>query len=220
MFESYSRTIFYIFPLLAIAVLGGSLDSAVAQTPSFFERGIRGGGASLFGDVKARQPGDLLTVVIEEKSKIENKDNRLLRKSNSANTSNSGDYALAGGIGTGVGGLTANANATADRDFQGDTRYKSERDFSDRFTVSVVDRLQNGNLLIRGKRMVSMEGDGRELILTGIVRSVDISVRNQISSKDIGDLEIRYATDPKEGVEKHFFNQGWLGRKFNRWWPY
>ncbi|MDB4386263.1 flagellar basal body L-ring protein FlgH, partial [bacterium] len=97
---------------------------------------------------------------------------------------------------------------------------KSERDFSDRFTVSVVDRLQNGNLLIRGKRMVSMEGDGRELILTGIVRSVDISVRNQISSKDIGDLEIRYATDPKEGVEKHFFNQGWLGRKFNRLWPY
>ena len=220
MFESYSRTIFYIFPLFAMAVLGGSLDSAVAQTPSFFERGVRGGGVSLFGDVKARQPGDLLTVIIEEKSKIENKDNRLLRKSNSANTTNSGDYALAGGIGTGVGGLTANANATADRDFQGDTRYKSERDFSDRFTVSVVDRLQNGNLLIRGKRMVSMEGDGRELILTGIVRSVDISVRNQISSKDIADLEIRYATDPKEGVEKHFFNQGWLGRKFNRWWPY
>ncbi len=220
MFESYSRTIFYIFPLFAMAVLGGSLDSAVAQTPSFFERGVRGGGVNLFGDVKARQPGDLLTVIIEEKSKIENKDNRLLRKSNSANTTNSGDYTLAGGIGTGVGSLTANANATADRDFQGDTRYKSERDFSDRFTVSVVDRLQNGNLLIRGKRMVSMEGDGRELILTGIVRSVDISVRNQISSKDIADLEIRYATDPKEGVEKHFFNQGWLGRKFNRWWPY
>ncbi|MDG2182893.1 MAG: flagellar basal body L-ring protein FlgH [Mariniblastus sp.] len=220
MFESYSRTIFYIFPLFAMAVLGGSLDSAVAQTPSFFERGVRGGGVNLFGDVKARQPGDLLTVIIEEKSKIENKDNRLLRKSNSANTTNSGDYTLSGGIGTGVGSLTANANATADRDFQGDTRYKSERDFSDRFTVSVVDRLQNGNLLIRGKRMVSMEGDGRELILTGIVRSVDISVRNQISSKDIADLEIRYATDPKEGVEKHFFNQGWLGRKFNRWWPY
>ncbi len=120
----------------------------------------------------------------------------------------------------GVGGLTANANSSANRDFQGNTRYKSERDFSDRFTVSVIDRLPNGNLLIRGKRMVSMEGDGRELVLTGMVRAVDISGLNQISSKDIADLEIRYETDPNEGTEKHFFNQGWLGRKFNRWWPY
>ena len=68
--------------------------------------------------------------------------------------------------------------------------------------------------------MVSMEGDGRELVLTGMVRAVDISGLNQISSKDIADLEIRYETDPNEGTEKHFFNQGWLGRKFNRWWPY
>ena len=197
MFENYARTIICVLPLFAIGVLGSIPNSAVAQTPSFFERGVRGG-ASLFGDVKARQPGDLLTVIIEERSRIENKDNRLMRKLNSAVSNTTGDYGLTGGLGAGVGGLTANANSSANRDFQGNTRYKSERDFSDRFTVSVIDRLPNGNLLIRGKRMVSMEGDGRELVLTGMVRAVDISGLNQISSKDIADLEIRYETDPNE----------------------
>ncbi len=220
MFENYGRTIFYILTLFILTVLGGMLDSAVAQSPSFFERGVRGGRGNLFGDVKANQPGDLLTVIIDESSRIENKDNRLMRKLNTAVSNNAGDYGLTGGLGTGVGGLTANTNSTANRDFQGNTRYKSERDFSDRFTVSVIDRLPNGNLLVRGKRMVSMEGDGRELVLTGMVRAVDISALNQISSKDVADLEIRYETDPNEGAEKHFFNQGWLGRKFNRWWPY
>lgn len=220
MFENYGRTIFYILTLFILTVLGGALDSAVSQSPSFFERGVRGGRGNLFGDVKANQPGDLLTVIIDESSRIENKDNRLMRKLNTAVSNNAGDYGLTGGLGTGVGGLTANTNSTANRDFQGNTRYKSERDFSDRFTVSVIDRLPNGNLLVRGKRMVSMEGDGRELVLTGMVRAVDISALNQISSKDVADLEIRYETDPNEGAEKHFFNQGWLGRKFNRWWPY
>ncbi|MDE0934639.1 MAG: flagellar basal body L-ring protein FlgH [Mariniblastus sp.] len=209
-----------ILSLSILAMVVGIVpNSAVGQTPSFFERRVQGSG-NLITDVKARQPGDLLFVLINEQSDIENKDNRQLRKTNSANTSNSGSYAMGGGIGSGGGNLTASSDATANRDFQGDTKFKSEREFKDRFTVTVVDRLQNGNLLIRGKRKVSLEGDGRVLILTGIVRAVDVNATNEISSKQIGELDIRYETSVNEGAEKHFFNQGWLGRKLNRWWPY
>jgi flagellar L-ring protein precursor FlgH len=82
----------------------------------------------------------------------------------------------------------------------------------------VVDTLPNGNLVISGERSVGLEGDNRKLVLSGVVRSVDVSRDNVVSSQMVSNLKIRYEAD--QGAEKSFINQGWLGRKLNRLWPH
>ncbi len=174
--------------------------------------------ANPFADVKAVRPGDLLVILINERSDVENRDQRLLQKLNSSSSDASFNYGLSGDLGSGNGGLGFDQDSAASRDFNGNTQYRSEREFLDRFTVTVVDTTPNGNLIVSGTRNVSLEGDQRTLILTGIVRAVDVLPNNSVPSQRVADLNIRYAAD--EGAEQKFINQGWLGKKFNRWWPW
>ncbi len=167
-------------------------------------------------DVKARRPGDLLVVLINERSDVENLDRRSLNKSGSSDASISGSYSFSPGS-TGTGTLSEQTSGS--RTFDGNTQFQSEREFLDRFTVSVIDVLPNGNLLIQGHRKVAIEGDQKSLVLTGVVRQVDVSLENTISSQDVAQLDIRYLSTARNGAERKFINQGWLGRAFNKWWP-
>jgi flagellar L-ring protein precursor FlgH len=188
--------------LLSVVVV----TDASAQTPSLWQRrDVRMN--NFFADVKAHQAGDLLFVTINEQSDVQNNDQRLLRKSNSSTSELNGTYGLGGGLGAAAGNLGFDQDSGASRNFNGDAQYRSAREFLDRFTVMVVDTLPNGNLLISGSRNVSLEGDNRKLILTGVVRSVDVSMQNVVSSQMISNLVIKYETTDDEGAEKRFINQ-------------
>jgi flagellar L-ring protein precursor FlgH len=173
-----------------------------------------------FADFKARRPGDLLVVLINQSSNVQNRDQRLLQKQNSSASGASASFGASGDIGAGAGGLNFDQDSSAARDFTGNTQFRSEREYLDEFTVAIVDTTPNGNLLINGTRHVALEGDMRTLVLTGIVRASDILPGNSISSKKVANLDIRYQSDGKEGAEQKFINQGWLGKKLNRFWPH
>lgn len=207
---------FFIFVLLTLA---GLSTEAAAQSSSLWQRRDPNV-VNQFADVKARRPGDLLVIRINEKSNVQNKDQRLLQKQNESSSDASTTFNVAGDLGDGTGGLDFEQDSSASRNFNGNTQYKSERAFVDQFTVTVIDVNPNGNLLVSGTRHVALEGDQRTLILTGIVRASDVMPDNSISSLKVADLDIRYDTTGKEGAEEKFINQGWLGRKLNRIWPY
>ncbi len=192
---------------------------AFAQDPSLWQR-RNDRMTEMFADVKARRKGDLLFVTINEQSDVQNKDQRSMSKQNSSSSDGSGTYGVGGGLGTANGNLNFGQETDADRQFKGNTQFRSEREFIDRFTVTVVDTLANGNLLIQGTRNVSLEGDNRTLILSGIVRGADVSNGNVVSSRMISSLSIQYHSQPDAGAERRFINQGWLGRKLNRFWPH
>jgi flagellar L-ring protein precursor FlgH len=175
---------------------------------------------NMFADVKARRAGDLLVVKIDERSDVQNKDQRLMEKENSSASDFSANYGLTGSLGPSAAGISVGEESSAERDFRGNTKYESARQFQDQFTVTVIDTNPNGNLLISGTRHVELEGDRRTLVLTGIVRASDILPDNSISSQKVSNLDIRYATEGPNGAEQVFINQGWLGKKLNRLWPY
>lgn len=202
---------------LVVGSFSGPEQMATAQTPSLWQR-RDARMANLVADVKAFRPGDLLFVSIDEQSDVQNRDQRLMRKQSSKSTDASTTYNLGGDLGSGAGSLNFDGETSGNRQFNGNTQFRSEREFADRFTVTVVDTLPNGNMLISGKRNVSLETDNRTLILTGMVRSVDVRPDNTISSRMVSNLVIRYESEV--GPEKAFINQGWLGRKFNRWLPF
>jgi flagellar L-ring protein precursor FlgH len=211
------RTTNYLVCVATILTSLVAIDAAMAQTPSLWERRDNRM-ADPISDVKARRAGDLLVVTINEQSDVENRDRRLMTKSNSSSSEANLGYGASGGFGTGVGTIGFDQDSAASRDFNGDTNYRSEREFLDRFTVMVVDALPNGNLVISGERNVGLEGDNRKLVLSGVVRAVDVSSDNVISSRMVSNLKIRY--EAVQGAEKSFINQGWLGKKFNKLWPH
>ncbi len=194
-------------------------DFATAQNPNpmFSRRDHRM--TNPYSDVVALRPGDLLVVLINEQSDVENRDLRRLNKQGNSSLSASFNYGLTGGVGGSVGGASFDEATDAERRFDGQSRFESERGYKDRFTVTVVDILPNGNLLLSGSRRVIIEGDERTLVLTGTVRKFDISPRNTVLSQNVADLKIGYESKSDGSSENSFINQGWLARRINRWWP-
>jgi len=173
--------------------------------------------AFLFHDTQARRVGDLLTVLVNENTDVTNQDKRSLKKETDAGSNFSLSHSATGIFGNSAGALGENFGLDSERDFSGNSAFASERQFSDRITVAVMDVLPNGNLVIGGRRRVAVEGDNRILVISGLVRLVDVRPDNTIQSRYIDQLDISYEG---KGVESRFVNQGWLGRVTNRIWPF
>ena len=189
-------------------------ESTLAQ--SLFERRSPNQ-VDQYRNFAARRKGDLLTVLITESTDVENIDARTLDKDSSTSVAGTVGYGFGGGLGTGVGSGTIDQTGATSRAFSGDSEFRSERQFLDRFTVTVADVLPNGNLIISGRRNIAVQGDNRILTLTGVVRSVDLLADNSVPSRLVANLNIQL--DGK-GPEQKFVNQGWLGRRLNKKWPF
>ncbi len=202
------------FPVLAFGTfLIGFNDCAMAQ---LWQQRLPGHRSSII-DNRARDAGDTLIIEINESSDVQNKDRRLLNKQGRSAASASGSFSLAGLLGTGSAGLDTDQQTAAQRQLNGNTELKSERGYVDRFSVNVIDVLPNGNMLVSGKRTITLEGDTRTLYVSGIVRRVDVTSQNSIPSQLVSQLEIKLASD---GTESKFINQNWLGRAANKWFPF
>jgi flagellar L-ring protein precursor FlgH len=204
--------------VMAMAVLAcvSAIVPASVRGDSLWER-RKPGRAHLFEDSRARRVGDLLTIVVSESTEVDNREDKGLAKSSSS----SGKFDLSAASGGGFGISAADANLDFgkenDRSFSGEASYRNSREFSDRITVMVSQVMPNGNLVLTGHRNISIEGEDRTLIISGMVRPIDIGPDNTISSRYVANMQAVYTG---EGTERRFVHQGWLGRKMNKLWPF
>jgi flagellar L-ring protein precursor FlgH len=83
-------------------------------------------------------------------------------------------------------------------------------------TVTVVKRLPNGNLVVRGQKLVQINQGEEYVRLQGIIRPIDIAPDNTISSQQVADAQIAYgqtgalADANQPGLLSRFFNSPWL----------
>ena len=173
--------------------------------------------AYLFYDSRARNVGDLLTLIISEASEVENSENRSMDKNSSNGVS--GDYAAgsSGGLATQAANASLDFASSAKRAFSGKANYRDSREYTDHITVTVVDVLPNGNMVISGRRCLSIAGEQRTLVVSGVVRPIDLGPDNKISSRYVADLKTVYEG---EGTSKKFTRQGWFSRAANKVWPF
>ncbi len=167
----------------------------------------------VFRDVKARNTGDLLTVVVKVATDVNNQNRRSMQKTTDAEANGQAGFSGAAGAGT----LQADYTTDSSRNFQGNSSLNVANNFSDRFSVTVLDVQANGNLVIGGKRRVNVEGDVRTIVLTGIIRAIDIQHDNSIDSKYVANLRVQYES---KGNTKEFTRQGWLMKRLNKVWPF
>lgn len=203
--------------LIALAtVVVSHIVCDTAQGQSLFQR-RSSNQIDQYRNFVARDRGDILSILINESTDVENLEERSLDKSSDASFAGDINYAFGGGLGSSIGSATVGGSSASDRGFSGDTEFRSERQFTDKFTVTVEDVLPNGNMVVSGTRMITVQGDLRELRLSGIVRQYDILPNNMVPSHLVGNLRIQLDA---EGAEQAFSNQGWLSRRFNKWWPF
>lgn len=168
-----------------------------------------GGGMSLFQDTKARQPGDLLTILLVERTQASTSASTAVKKDSSASLS---APSLFGAPVTANGRNLLEADVSGGRSFsgKGDSAQSNRLDGS--LTVTVVERLPNGNLVVRGEKHLRLNQSNEVIQLQGIVRPADINPDNSIPSSRVADARIVYGG---RGPVAQSNVMGWLSRFFN-----
>ncbi|WP_242649866.1 flagellar basal body L-ring protein FlgH [Yoonia litorea] len=180
------------------AMLGAAPLPAVAPAPptsanrASLWTGARG---SLLGDRRARQQGDILTVVIEidDRAEISNLSDRSRRASQELGTPQL--FGLPQRLDE---NLPAGANTASLVDLSGQSSASGDGSVSRnerltlRVAVTVMDVLPNGVLAIAGQQEVRVNFELRELLVSGYVRPEDITRQNEVTYDKIASARISY----------------------------
>ncbi len=184
-------------------------------TPAVAEGSIFGAsrGNGLFEDRLAHKVGDILTVVLNEKTQSKKSAGTEYSKSSNVN------FNEASILGTSISAanLSLLTNPNFSRDFSGEADADQSNSLNGNISVTVAEVLPNGVLRIRGEKWMTLNQGDEFIRLTGLVRPQDIGIDNTVPSTKIADARIAYSGT---GEFASANRQGWLARFFNsEWWP-
>jgi flagellar L-ring protein precursor FlgH len=171
-------------------------------------------GASLVTDNRAQRPGDVLTIVVIEDSKVTNAAATSLSK---ATVDKAQISAL--DLPNHVFPLdaTPKVDANSTRTFDGKGAYELSGSMQTRLTAVVMEVLPNGNLVVEGSRVLKSVDDTVTVRIAGIVRPIDITADNTVSSASLAEAKITFANSgPIARSSRH----GWLNRLIDFIWPF
>ncbi|GAB4246637.1 MULTISPECIES: flagellar basal body L-ring protein FlgH [Deferrisoma] len=175
----------------------------------------------LYRDHRAFAVGDLVTVIVVETAEA----------SREASTDVSRQTDVSAGVSSFLGmpqhyglpdlyksgGFRPSVGASTENSFQGSGATKQKDVLRMRVTARVVDVLEDGNLVIEGRRQVEVNRDTQYLFVRGIVRPKDISADNTVSSIALADAQILYGGD---GLIASQQKPGWMYRVLDAVWPF
>jgi len=167
------------------------------------------GSFDLFMDLRARAVGDILTILLVERTDASKESSTSTARGSSVDT---GLPTFAGRPITSGGTPIFNNEMSSDTTFDGQADSSQSNRLEGSITVTVAERLPNGNLLVRGEKLITIN-QGEEFIrLEGIIRPVDIGPENTVSSTKVADAAISYSG---RGTLQATNRPGWLTRFFN-----
>lgn len=167
----------------------------------------------LFGNTTAHNVGDTVTVVLQEST--------IAQKSSQTDTAKTTKDSLAAPTVLGnqvtihgtpiLSGSLNNANS-----FSGSGDSKQSDSLVGDITVTVVQRLANGNLVVQGEKYIDINQGSEYVRLEGIIRPIDIASDNTIPSSEVADARIAYGEKGalsdanRPGLLSRFFNSPWM----------
>ncbi|MBN8763934.1 MAG: flagellar basal body L-ring protein FlgH [Thiobacillus sp.] len=213
-----SRIVGWAGVLLGLAGCGTTPSSIIQQPttarPQALPAQSAGNGAiyqpasytPMFEDRRARHVGDVLTIVINEKTQA--------GKKASSNGSKTG--AVDSSIGAVVGlpfktfqGSGVKADSSASYDDK--SAIDSSNLFSGYISVTVTEVLPNGNLVVAGEKQIALDKSTEYVRLSGVVQPDTIQAGNTVSSAKVADARIEYRSSARfDSAEV----MSWLARFF------
>ena len=158
---------------------------------------------NLASDNRARDIGDVLTVVVFQSAEARNSAVNASRRRSNYQGFISG------------GALSEGGRLNLESDFRGQGDVSRSESFVTQFSVTIDDVLPNGDLLISGTQQMLVNKDDTLIQISGRIRSVDITPENQVLSTQIADAQIVYdgdsfaARNARPGLLQRFIT--WLG---------
>lgn len=169
----------------------------------------------LFEDIKARYVGDILIVILVEKTKGKKTANTEITKERTGSTGTTTLFGRTLGTDTNHNPLNMGINTT--NEFTGEGDSDQSNSLTGTIAVTVAEVLPNGNLVVRGQKRTHINQGDEFIKISGIVRPVDIGQDNTILSTRIANAQITYSG---AGVLADSNAMGWLSRFFNSsLWP-
>jgi len=189
---------------------------------------------SMFADKVARDIGDTVTIIVDESTVVEQ----------SARLETDDEAEGAFGLGPNIGGFLqgflaalpaaigrASGGTFQEEDFNvpeigatsggsWDAGGRSENTLSVNnpgTTVTVVDVLPNGNLVVEGAKIIRTANENQYGYMRGIIRPIDISTNNTIPSTKVADAQVEFVP---EGELTDAQKKGWLMKAWEKIKPF
>jgi flagellar L-ring protein precursor FlgH len=172
----------------------------------------------LFSDSRARRVGDIVTVKVVESSTGTNTANTTAKRDSSTELTVSSLFGrtampVAGGL---IGSEPLFATETS-RDFQGDGTTTRRNTITATVAARVINVMPDGLLQIEGARETKVNNETQYLVVSGLIRSRDVSADNSVLSTQIADAQIAYYG---KGVVSDRQRPGWFSRLLDNVWPF
>lgn len=166
----------------------------------------------LFEDKRARNIGDILTINIVEKVTGDRKSNSGSTFANSATVNTPGVT-----VGALAKVLLKAFSVTGSSDNSATTTGSgaASANMTGTITVTVIDVLANGNLLVSGEKQVALNNSDEFIRFSGVVNPITISNLNAVQSTQVADARLEYKNaGAMSEVIKDAQSLGILGRFF------
>ncbi len=193
-------------PIAAAPVANGAIYQVqYAAQPGYVNR-------PLFEDRRARAVGDILTISISETTSASKKSSSTAGRTGNTNASVTGLHGLPG-----KSLLGSNVAATSSSAFEGTGDSASNNVFTGIVTVTVIEVLPNGNLLVSGEKQLGINQGSEFVRFSGVVNPASVSASNTVASTQVADARIEYRGN---GYIDEAQTMGWMSRFFMNVLPF
>ena len=139
----------------------------------------------------ARNVGDVVTILVSESSAANFSANTTATKKDNTQTGPNSvpllDFLRVGLVNT----LLRPGNTQADSTVAGSGQTAQRGQFTARISAVVKQVFPNGTMLIEGARLVKVNNETQNLVLTGVVRPDDVRSDNTVASENLANAEIK-----------------------------
>jgi len=157
---------------------------------------------SIFADRKARNIGDILSIVISERTTT----------TTNKSTTNEKEANVSINAGTGIFDFIKAVSGGGTDSFEATGAASATNRVAGNITVTVVDVMPNGNLIVEGTQSIWQNRDEHKITLRGIVRRDDVTAANTVPSTRVADATLRFDgkgplnAKQRQGILTQIFN--------------
>ena len=183
-------------------------EVAVPKPASAGSLFIDGSSLTLFDDRRATRVGDVITVILDERTRSSKSAETSVKKGSTNQILNP---KILGSLVQGAGDTNIFNSLDSSTEFSGEGESDQSNSLSGTISVVVARVLPNGLLLVQGEKWFQLNRGEEYVRISGLVRPEDVSADNSISSQRLADARIAYSGT---GELAQSNQAGWLTRFF------
>jgi flagellar L-ring protein precursor FlgH len=169
---------------------------------------------SWFGRGRNYQVGDLITVILNESTQAARSQNSDISRESKNTATPSGLNTQLGKLNPVLQGIDLSQSAI---DSKGKGTADQKASLAGSVTVTVIDILANGNLVVRGEKKLGL-AEGTEVIqVAGVIRPQDVGPNGTVQSLRLANAQIAYRGT---GDLANATKVGWGTSLLHKFWPF